>query len=278
LGAEQAAERRNGGGGFVFDPLGNVDDHSSNSWRDNRSATPVVVASVDAAPDNRYGDPLYSFHPQFLEKPPFFNGLLAGYDSSVNGGFIMECSPSGTTQWTVLVSNAPNQCISVDSSNFAYVTGQFNGTANFGATNLNANGGVFLAKYDISGNNQWATAFGGSGSYSGQGNGVLTTSLGETYLTGDYYDTFGGSENLFLLKLGFSNDIPGSVLGIQMYPGITINGLAGRLYQIQATESIPATNWQVLTNLVLPYSPYVWVDTSAEDSASRLYRAVLIQP
>jgi len=76
MGHEQAAERESGGSGFVFDTLGWLDADSCHNSRYNGSATPGVVGSVDVVPGNCYGNPLYSFHPQFLEKPPFFNGLL----------------------------------------------------------------------------------------------------------------------------------------------------------------------------------------------------------
>jgi hypothetical protein len=59
------------------DTLGCLDTDSRDNSRYNGAATLVAVVSVAAAPGNCYGNPLYSFHPQFLEKPPFFNGLLS---------------------------------------------------------------------------------------------------------------------------------------------------------------------------------------------------------
>lgn len=171
----------------------------------------------------------------------------------------------------------------MDSSNFVYVTGQLRGTANFGGTNIVSASGyadIFATKYDSSGNVQWVATFGGIGSSTDGGEDVVATSLGEIYLTGYFAaGAFGyPTSDMFLLKLGFGGSLPGPALGVQMYPGITINGLSGRLYQIQSTDSLQTTNWQTLTSLVLPYSPYIWVDTSPGNSAMRFYRAVLILP
>ena len=211
------------------------------------------------------------------------SAFVAGYDWALNAGFVGEYAPSGNALWTRLVTNAITQGIFVDSSNFVYVTGQLNGTANFGGTNLVSSGGgddIFATKYDGGGNVQWVTTFGGIGPSGDGGEDVAATSLGEIYLTG-YFDSAGFGDNttdMFLLKLGFGGSLPGPALGVQMYPGITIDGLAGRLYQIQSTDSLQTTNWQTLTSLVLPYSPYIWVDTSPGNPAMRFYRAVLIQP
>ena len=58
--------------------------------------------------------------------------------------------------------------IAIDASGNSYVTGYFQGTANFnpsGAANLTSHGGqdIFLAKYNTSGNYLWAINMGGTG-------------------------------------------------------------------------------------------------------------------
>ena len=69
---------------------------------------------------------------------------------------------------------------------------------------------------------------------------------------------------------------PATSLGISTYPGVTINGTAGAVYQIQYTTSLNST-WQTLTNFMLPYSPYLWVDTSSTVSGQRFYRSIQLQ-
>ena len=69
---------------------------------------------------------------------------------------------------------------------------------------------------------------------------------------------------------------PPTTLGISTYPGVTINGTVGLTYQIQYTTSLN-TNWMTLTNFSLPYSPYLWIDTSTTVTGQRFYRSVQLQ-
>jgi formylglycine-generating enzyme required for sulfatase activity len=62
-------------------------------------------------------------------------------------------------------------------------------------------------------------------------------------------------------------------LSIQTYAGINIAGLVGTVYSIQFTTNLLSTNvWLTLTNLALPSSPYLWVDTSSPVTGQRFYR------
>jgi len=62
-------------------------------------------------------------------------------------------------------------------------------------------------------------------------------------------------------------------LGIDCYAGVRILGVPGRTYSVEATPAIGAPNWQVLTNLVLPSSPYVWIDYESPQVPLRIYRS-----
>ncbi len=61
-------------------------------------------------------------------------------------------------------------------------------------------------------------------------------------------------------------------LAIQNYLGLTISGDPGSTNLIQYSE-IAANNWITLTNIVLPYSPYLFIDPILEPSSRRTYRA-----
>ena len=69
---------------------------------------------------------------------------------------------------------------------------------------------------------------------------------------------------------------PPSTLAISTYPGVTINGTAGLTYQIQYSTNLNST-WLPITNFALPYSPYIWVDTSSPIVGQRFYRSVQLQ-
>ena len=73
-----------------------------------------------------------------------------------------------------------------------------------------------------------------------------------------------------------SNPAP-TILAIATYPGITINGAVGTTYVIQCAYSADFTNWVAATNIVLSYSPYVWVDLNVAPGGKRFYRAVQLQ-
>src|SRR5258708_19372 len=67
------------------------------------------------------------------------------------------------------------------------------------------------------------------------------------------------------------------VLGIQLYPGVTITGAVGSVYAIQATTDLSNTNgWTCAALVQLPATNYIWADTSKSASTGqRFYRAVL---
>ena len=69
------------------------------------------------------------------------------------------------------------------------------------------------------------------------------------------------------------------VLGAQLFAGLTIGGEVGRNYTIQYTFDLhPAVgliNWTALTTLVLPSSPFTYIDLTAPVDRPRFYRAFL---
>jgi hypothetical protein len=90
------------------------------------------------------------------------------------------------------------------------------------------------------------------------------TFVGQGFLSNNIYQS-----GVFATQ---SNAIP-ATLSISTYPGVTVNGRAGRVYQIQYTTNLNST-WLPLTNFPLPCSPYTWVDTSSPAVGQRLYRSV----
>ncbi len=62
-------------------------------------------------------------------------------------------------------------------------------------------------------------------------------------------------------------------LQVRMYAGVELDGVVGRTYRIEATETVGPTHWQTVGEVVLPSSHYVWFDLTSPDHAARLYRA-----
>jgi formylglycine-generating enzyme required for sulfatase activity len=66
----------------------------------------------------------------------------------------------------------------------------------------------------------------------------------------------------------------GPVLEAQMYAGIRVTGTVSATYTIEATTNLALTNgWVALTNVVLPASPWVFIDYASSGMAKRFYRA-----
>ena len=62
-------------------------------------------------------------------------------------------------------------------------------------------------------------------------------------------------------------------LGVQLYAGLSITGEVGQVYQIEyATSLVEPAAWVPLDYLVLPRSPYLYVDTRVPATGRRFYR------
>jgi len=67
-------------------------------------------------------------------------------------------------------------------------------------------------------------------------------------------------------------------LDIDLYAGLQIAGTVGGTYRIDYANALPSTNWTTLTNLVLPSSPYLFIDTETPaNHMKRFYRAVSVK-
>ena len=74
--------------------------------------------------------------------------------------------------------------------------------------------------------------------------------------------------------------VPEPVLDLHTYAGVTITGVVGRPYRIDYADKISGgatmepTNWVVLTNLFLPRSPFLFIDSTSTRATQRYYRAL----
>ncbi len=61
-------------------------------------------------------------------------------------------------------------------------------------------------------------------------------------------------------------------------PALSVSGTTGATYRVEYTVSFPATNWVALTNLFVPTSPQVFLDShSLTNAGHRFYRAVIVE-
>ena len=137
---------------------------------------------------------------------------------SVPGGgreiFLAKFAASdGTFAWVRNaggVGDDEGHAIAVDSSGNSHITGMFQQTATFGASNVVSSGNneIFVAKYDTSGTLVWVKRAGGGSS--DEGRGIALDSSGKSYVTGWFIGTsvtFGpGEGNQTVLSAGHGND------------------------------------------------------------------------
>jgi len=110
--------------------------------------------------------------------PALAAAVLAKYDST------------GACQWvrgiTVGFNDAWGYGIAIDRQDRIYITGSYDGNANFGSgVTLNSLGSddIFLARYDVEGNCIWARRAGSSGS-NDEARGVAVSDSGAVFITG----------------------------------------------------------------------------------------------
>ncbi len=172
--------------------------------------------------------------------------------------FISKLDASGNFIWAKSFggpgSDNANSMV-LDSVGNVYVTGEFQGTADFdpgaGTFNLSAaNGGdVFIIKLDPLGNLVWAKSFvGGSGNDAGKS--LVLDGIGNIYLTGSYAGTIDfdpgvgtynltstGGANIFICKLDVSGNFVwaknmGGLVGTNVFGvDLTLDSL-GNVYSI----------------------------------------------
>lgn len=63
-----------------------------------------------------------------------------------------------------------------------------------------------------------------------------------------------------------------NIQGIKLHPGLTLTGAVNSVVSIQAIDNATADNWQSLTNILIPNTPYLWIDPSHPAEGTRFYR------
>lgn len=107
--------------------------------------------------------------------------------------FIAKISSSGTWYWAVRAGGTGYDIgagITVDAAGNVYVTGFFEGLADFGATDLNSLGGydIFACKLDTNGNWLWAQNTGTGNSDFGYG--IALDGSGDVFVSGQFNERF----------------------------------------------------------------------------------------
>jgi triacylglycerol esterase/lipase EstA (alpha/beta hydrolase family) len=193
-------------GNFVWAKLiGGVDDEYSNSMVVDINGNVYTTGYFNGMVDFDPGSGTYN-----LTSAGSLDIFVSKLDAS--GNFISAKRMGGAND------DYPSS-IKVDAIGNVYITGYFNGTADFdpgsGIYNLTSIGSsdIFVSKLNISGNFLWAKQMGGQSDDSG--NAIAVDAIGNIYITGAFYGTAdfdpgsgtynltsAGSSDIFVVKLG----------------------------------------------------------------------------
>ncbi|MDO9512401.1 MAG: immunoglobulin domain-containing protein, partial [Bacteroidales bacterium] len=132
--------------------------------------------------------------------------------SGNNDIFMAKYNTLGNLLWVRKAGGIGNDLgrdVTIDQSQNIYLTGNIEGTASFGATNVTSNGlkDAFTAKYDKNGNPQWVRTIGGTGIDNAKaiyvdvlGNAYTTGSFRNSMVLGDKTLTSAGQSDIFVTK------------------------------------------------------------------------------
>lgn len=154
--------------------------------------------------------------------------------------FIAKYDKTGTLIWVKQAGGAGafnlGYGIAVDASGYVFVTGYIAGTTDFGGTTLTpvGNNDVFIAKYNNSGNLQWAKHAGAASKYT-VGYGITVDASGNIDITGKFQGTvdFGGititsigsnRDNIFVASY---NNSAGTLLWVKQGGSVNRSGNVG---------------------------------------------------
>ena len=126
-----------------------------------------------------------------------FQGIatFGSYSITSSGGygfFVAKMDSNGNWIWVTKAGGSSSENgngITIDDAGNTYVTGYFQGTANFGSYSLTSSdyNDIFVAKIDVNGNWQWATQAGGT--LYDYGRAISLDNAGNSYVSGSFYST-----------------------------------------------------------------------------------------
>lgn len=196
---------------------------------------------------------------------PALSGIVYGNGLFVAMGYYNIGTPS-TTEISYAVV-----CVSSNLVQWIETDGSISGSGPFPSCIANG-GNEFLVSVGLN-------VYTSSDGYAWSLRNVLGPFSAFTYGQGTFVGSTnaGGASSIFQSGVfSTQSNSPATTLSISTYPGLTINGTAGAVYQIQSTTNLNSI-WLPLTNFPLPYSQFIWVDTSSPVVGQKFYRSIQLQ-
>lgn len=179
-------------------------------------------------------------------------------------GFFAKLDSAGNMLWATKVGGTGDdvaQSVDDDASGNVYLTGSFNGVANFGGIVLtNTVQGAFLAKFDSQGRVVWANQVKGTNSASSMATGRCVS--------------------MYVARLsdtGFPPIKEPTLSGVLMVPALIVEGAPGTTARIEYQNDLNEPAWISLTNFTLVSNPQFYVDFGATNRPQRFYRIMPTQ-
>jgi hypothetical protein len=115
-----------------------------------------------------------------------------------------------------------------------------------------------------------------SGYLNGMGSNALFRSISDICVVGneDIYVVDESDHRIRRITVPRAESISLADLQLDFYPGLKINGVPGRTYQIERADSL--SNWSTAAILSLPTTPYLWLDVNSTNRTRQFYRAILL--
>jgi len=104
---------------------------------------------------------------------------------------------------------------------------------------------------------------------------VSTVATNEFPASGLVADSTGNLFSTLFVQCVVQKGVGPSVLGLGVFPVLTLDYSVGTRLRIEVTSSLSdSNNWATLTNIIVTSSPQYFVDTNSALSLRRFYRAV----
>jgi gliding motility-associated-like protein len=161
----------------------------------------------------------FHFGSHFVSTHSLYQMYLTKYDGNGNVLWVKQTDADTNSRYDIYHEFVYAASDAVDKWGNVYVTGYFEDTVQFGTSTMqttNAKTEMFLAKYNTTGGLVWIKAANNKGDSSNNaGASVITDTLGNIYVTGNFYDSVeigatmlrGDSENMFLVKYDSAGNV-----------------------------------------------------------------------
>jgi len=177
--------------------------------------------------------------------------------------------PSGTDQGLYLIGFGDNTFVAIDTAHRAFTSPDGSNWTQRGSVQMYRPGGL------AHGHGHWVVVGPLPLEYSEDATSWRVSTNASVAYASDV--AFGHSTFVALGSKGICQSQPIVRLETASPGRLSLVGPPGRLFEIEALDDFqPGSTWRVLTNVVIPVSPFPWEDLTPAGAGQRFYRAILL--